>query len=531
MPNNRQFEEANSQGPLQYVSAVTQRRWWVVLSACAVWALALAASLLLPPRYKSETVILIEQPKISAEYVKPNIAIDLQQRLQNLTEQVESRTRLAKLIERFHLYGVQPNQVVSDDTVLRMRSDIKIDLVKSEREEVSAFKLSYSAPSPVVAQEVTSQLTSQFIAEETRSQEELAQGTTEFLDNQLNDARKDLEQQERARGDFRSKYLGELPDQLPSNVQILSGLQNRLASATSALHQAEQQRLYLASLVGQSSKTSSIDATETEHPTSLGTSSLDQQLERMKSQLAELLIKYKPQHPDVIRLQEQIANAEKQKHQVEEDVKAGRRNPDVAGLGTGQPISPVVQLQGQLKANELEIANRNQEIKSLEAEIAQYEARLNLTPLVEQQFASVDRNYLQSRTNYESLLAKKLQSEMATNLEKRQQGQQFRMIDPPSLPQRPYWPNRLLFALGGLAGGAFLGAALCVLIQTISPRIYQEQQLTGMAAETPVLIIIPPLATIREQRIQARSLRWEIAGALVVSLVVPALTLFAHLKG
>jgi len=529
MNNSRQSEESGSPGVLQYVAVIAKRRWWIVLSTCTFWVLALTASLLVQPKYKSETVILIEQPQVSADYVKPSVAIDLQQRLQNLTEQVESRTRLVKIINDFHLYGSQPNQVVPDDTVQRMRTDIKIDLVKSEREEVSAFKLSYSAPSPVIAQEVTNQLTSQFIAEETHSQERLAEGTTEFLDNELNDARRDLEQQERALGDFRSKYLGELPDQMSSNVQILSGLQTQLASATGALHQAEQQRLYLVSLVGQS-KPSNVDVAESEHPIPLGTPSLDQQLERMKSQLAELSIRYKPQHPDIIRLQEQIANAEKQKRQLEDEVKAGKRNPESVGLGTGQPISPVAQLQGQVKANELEIANRKQEIKSLEARTAQYEARLNLTPMREQQYAAVDRNYQQSRTNYESLLAKKLQSEMATNLEKRQQGQQFRMIDPPSLPQRPYFPNRLAFALGGLISGAFLGIAVCVLLQTVSPWIYQEQQLADLRPETPVLIIIPPLPSVHERRAEARRLRWEFAAGVAVSLVVPVLTLFAHLK-
>jgi len=526
MNSQQQFDDPATPSLGQYVSVAVRNRWWIILLACVTWAVALVVTVVLPAKYRSETVIIIDQPKVSSQFVTPSVSFDVQERLQSLTEQIESRTRLLRIIDNFHLYGKQPNQVASDEMVQRMRNDITIDLVKSpgRAEEISAFKISYSAPSAVIAQEVTGQLTSQFIGEETRNQQELAQDTTEFLDSQLADARKDLEEQEKVLGQFRSQYLGELPEQLGSNVQILSGLQGRLQSATDALHQAEQQRLYLVSILGQS-KTSG-----TEVGSSSSTPTLDQQLDRMKAELADKLTHYTPQHPDIVRLKEQMANAERLKQQVEEDIKAGRRNPDLPSLAQSPTISATAQLEGQLKANELEIAHRKDEIKLLEGQIAQYEGRLNLTPVREQQLAALDRNHKQSQTNYESLLAKKLQSEMATNLEKKQQGQTFRMIDPPSLPQKPYWPNRLAFALGGLVGGTLLGIALCVVLQTISPRIYQEQQLADIDVQTPLLIIIPALPTARERRVQARKLRWEIAAGVVISLVVPALTLFAHLK-
>ena len=529
MNTNKQSEETGSFGVAQYGALAVRNRWWIVLSACVVWALVLAATLAMPAKYKSETVILVEQPKVSAQYVTPSVSVDLQDRLQSLTEQIESRTRLLRIIDNLHLYGKQPNQVASDELLQRMRNDISIDLVKSPGRpaEISGFKISYSAPSAIIAQEVVGQLTSQFIEEDSRTQQTLAQGTTEFLDSELADARKDLEQQEKLLGQFRSQYLGELPEQLGSNVQILAGLQGRLQSATDALHQAEQQKLYLTSLLGQS-RASQASGADSENPSV--TPTLDQQLDRMRSELADKLTRYTPQHPDIVRLKEQIANAEKLKREAEEEVKSGKRNPDLPGLRLSSPISPATQIEGQLKANELEIGHRKDEIKSLEAEIAQYEGRLNLTPVREQQLAAIDRNHHQSQSNYESLLAKKLQSEMATNLEKRQQGQQFRMIDPPSLPGRPYWPNRLQFSFGALFGGAFLGLVVCVLIELIAPRVHSEDELVSLAP-FPVLITVPRLSTIRERQAATRKRHFEVVAAAVISLLVPAVTLLAYLKG
>ena len=531
MSVNRQSEETGSFGLAQYGALAVRSRWWIILSACTVWALVLAAALVLPAKYKSETVIIIEQPKVSAQYVTPSVSVDLQDRLQSLTEQVESRTRLLRIIDDFHLYGKQPNQVASDALVQRMRTDISIDLVKSPGRsgEISAFKISYSAPSAIIAQEVVGQLTSQFIQEDSRTQQDLAQRTTEFLDSELADARKDLEEQEKLLGQFRSQNLGELPEQLGSNVQILAGLQGRLQSATDALHQAEQQKLYLTSLLGQS-KASQAPGTESEPENPSVTPTLDQQLERMRADLADKMTRYTPQHPDIVRLKEQIATAEKLKRQTEDDIKSGKHSPDLPGVRQSPVISPTAQLEGQLKANELEITHRKDEIKSLEGEIAQYEGRLNLTPVREQQLAAIERNHRQSQTNYESLLAKKEQSEMATNLEKRQQGLQFRMIDPPSLPEKPYWPNRLQFSLGGLLGGAFLGFAICVLAELIAPRVHSEQELVGMGS-FPVLITVPRLATLQERQDAARKRRFEIAAAAVIAVCVPVLTMLAQIKG
>ncbi len=520
-----------------YIALVVRHRWWITISAVAFWGLALAASLLLPSKFRSETVILIEQQKVLPQYLTPNVTIDLQQRMQSLTQQILSRTRLVKIMDSLHLYGKQPDQPAGDEMVQQMRKDITIDLIKSSgrAEELSAFKVSYSAPTPALAQAVVGQITSLFIEENLRSQQQLSEDTTAFLDNQLTEARTDLEHQEQLLSEFRSKYLGELPEQLPSNVQILSGSQGRLQSATGALHQAEQQQLYLVSLISQSKGLSRHESPEGEDSTAPTPppTALDDQIDKMQAELADLSARYTPQHPDVLRLKEQIANAQAMRRQQAADAKAGANPAASAGMrprnSSQQTISPIAQLESQLKATELEIANRKQEVRGLESQIEQYQARLNLTPTREQQLTDVARNHEQSRANYESLLAKKLQSGMATDLAKRQQGAQFSVIDPPSLPQRPYWPNRLQFSLAGLAGGLLAGLAWVILKEAADPRVHSEEDMRQWST-VKIVAAIPPLRTHAEEKRASRRRIFEILAGSALAAVIPLITVIAYLK-
>jgi protein tyrosine kinase modulator len=518
-----------------YITLVLRHRWWVILSASLFWAIGLAASFLVPAKFRSETVILIEPQKVLPEVVTPNVAVDLQQQMQSLTQQILSRTRLVHIMDSFHLYGKKPNQIVSDTLVQRMRDDITIDLIKGggRGDDLSAFKVSYSAPTPALAQAVVGQITSLFIDENLHDQQQLSEDTTSFLDNQLEQARKDLEHQEQVLGSFRSKYVGELPEQLSSNVQILSGLQGRLQSATAALHQAEQQRIYLVSLIGQTQSAERRDspAEDNQAPSAAGTA-LAEQIEKMKAKLADLSTRYTPEYPDIIRLKEQIASAEAMQRQMDAASPSGTKTASSTRAlphpENQQTISPLAQLESQLKANEVEIANRKQEVKALETQIEEYQARLNLTPIREQELAAVVRNHQQSQTNYDSLLAKKLQSGMATDLAKREQGQQFSVIDPPSLPQRPYWPNPLQFSLVGLLGGLAVSLGAIILKEVVDPRLRSEEDMRRWFTAR-IMGTIPPLLTPGEQNRSGRR-ALEIVAASVIAAAIPVTTFIVYLK-
>jgi polysaccharide biosynthesis transport protein len=531
------FHKTSERSLQDYLLIARRRQWWLILPMFLIWALVMLASWFIPPKYRSETVIIVEQQKIPEQYVVANVAIDLQQRLQSMTQQILSRTRLMGIIDSFHLYEKNQKQSDADPLVDQMRKDINIDLIQAPGRpwELSAFKISYSAPNPELAQQVTQKLSSLFIEENLRNRQQLSEDTTQFLENQLEEARKNLATQEERLRDFKTKYLGELPEQLQTNIQILSGLQSRLQAATDALDQANQQKLYLQSLLGQYKALRSQLAVG-RGDSGLNPLSIDEDLERLKAQLAALSSRDTLKHPDVVHLKKQIADVESLKQQMDADLKSAKSEETTDAVGRPrslsdlQAISPMLQIDGQIKSNQLEIVNRKQEIGRLEGQIEAYQARLNLTPVREQQLAAITRDHEQSRTNYESLLNKKMQSQMATNLEKRQEGEQFRIIDPPNFPQKPFSPNRLKFSLLGLIAGIILALALTAFAEMMDERVNGEEDLLSVTP-VPILVAIPLLQTPAEHARRIWQYRLQMAAVVLLTIVIPAITLVAYYRG
>jgi polysaccharide chain length determinant protein (PEP-CTERM system associated) len=476
---------------------------------------------------------LVEQQKVPDQYVVPNVNTNLQQRLQNLTEQILSRTRLQDTIDRLHLYprhdGLSPG-----DPVEQMRDDINIELVSAPNHpgEYTAFKMRYSAGSPELAQRVNSELTSLFIAENVNVQRQLSENTTDFLEAQLADARTSMAEQEAKVAAFKAKHLGELPTQLESNMQILAGLQNQLQSAQQTMDAARQQKLYLESLLQQYRSAD----------TSLGgvnrMGGTPRTLDEMRLTLQDLRSQYTDVHPDVIALKQKIAQAEQLKKQRESEFAANQKDGTTAGgvdtaalldAHGGSP-SPIMQVQSQLKANQLEISNIQKHEKELESQISRYQARLNLTPETEQELTSISRGYEESKTNYNSLLQKQMQSQLATSLEHRQQGEQFRIIDPPSLPKKPWAPNHLRFSWGGLLAGISVGLGLTILLELTNVCVRQEKDLEGIVPVS-VLVGIPHLSTPSEERDRVREWWTELGAATVLIIMIVLGNLYAFYKG
>lgn len=532
MNNTGPAKQEPSMLPSVVIRKLLEKRW--LIAACLVtgWAVGTIVSWILPSRYRSETVILIEQQKVPEHYVESNITADLQQRLQSMSEQILSRTRLLALIERFNLYGGAVKHGNQDVLVDRMRKDINIEMITSGRDQLSAFKVSYSAVTPVLARDVTMELTSLFISENLQNREQLSEDTTSFLQNQLDQARQSLTQQEEKLRQFRTQHSGQLPEQLQSNLQILNGLQGQLQAASDGLMQAEQRNLYLRSLLNQYQMARAGTASD---PTVNGPTqarSTQAQLTAMRAQLAELQGRYTERYPDIMRVKQQIAELEAR--QVKESASpAGHAASSSTDANTASSpndeASPVIQLRSELSANEFQLKSEKTRIKQLEQQIEVYQSRLNSTPEREQQAVAVTRDYDQSRAYYDALLSKKLQSEMATNLEKRRQGEQFRMIDPPQLPSRPYWPNRLAFSFGGLVGGLAIGVALTLLLEFLSPRLAQESELQEFVGSGYVLAL-PAFETEHElAHAHKRRIREAVAAGLLAALI-PAVTVLSHFR-
>jgi succinoglycan biosynthesis transport protein ExoP len=522
----------------EYWPIVVRRRWWILLPLFLVWAAVWGISWLLPMKYESESVILVEEQKVPDQYVLPNVKTELQERLQSLTQQILSRSRLRSAIERFHLYSGQRHFWNAGDPVDEMRSDIKIEPVVEPGHpgDYSAFTMRYTADSPELAQRVNRELTSLFVNENFKRQRQLSENTTAFLEKQVENARAKMAEQESRVAAFKTKHLGALPSQLESNVQILAGLQSQFQSAQQALDDARQQKIYLESLLQQYQSAGPVPFGGESAQTPMET--LNKQLIDMYLKLAELQSKYKEGYPDIVALKDQIANVRRQEEDAKRAAITNESNQQSASAGdieemtevrNGTP-TPLMQVQSQLKANQLEISNVQQHVKALESEISAYKARLNSTPVMEQDLTAISRGYEESKANYNILLQKQMQSQLATNLEVQQQGEQFLIIDPPTLPNKPSAPNHLWFSVGGLLAGILVGLGLTILLEQTNPRIEQEADVEAVVP-VRVLVSIPHLKTPGEARFRVVRLWTEFGAATALVILILIGNLYALYKG
>jgi succinoglycan biosynthesis transport protein ExoP len=495
-----EFEESTAQqfeiG--RYLDIVRRRHIPFLILLLLGWAAVWGSSWVLPARYKSSTLILVEQPAMPKDYVVPNVSDNLQDRLQSITQQILSRTRLLLIIDKLHLYQGKNQESTPDERVEKMRKDIEIELVRDEKNQsITAFRINYSAPDPRTAQQVTSELMNLFIDENLKVREQQSENTTQFLQTQLASARANLADQEGKVRAFEAAHQGELPTEQATNLQILSGLQAQLQNEQDSLNTAKEQSGYHQSLADQYHTLEGKHRSASGAP--VGLEAIDDQLDKLRSKLQELQTRYTDQYPEVQQVKAEIAEAEKAREKQvaslknEADGKEHNAGGQPKAIEDPAQSAMLVQLQGQEQADKVEIANREQAITALKSRIEQYQARLSAEPAVGQQLAELTRGYEQSQVDYNALLKKESDSKMATSMEEMQQGERFNMLDPPSLPQRPDFPDRLKMCGMGFAVGLGLGALGVILLEFLGGRMYSEREIeklirVAVIAEIPEIL-------------------------------------------
>jgi len=472
-----------------YLAILRRRLWIIVIPAVLLGAGAYLVSQRIPNRYTSQTLVMVEEPKVPESYVKPVVTEQFDRRLGTMREEILSRSRLEPIMQRLGLFKEEVGQVSMEGLVERMRKSISIKPVRSVVESGSSlpgFYISFTASSPQLAQQVCAEITSMFLEENLRLREQRAQGTTDFLEKELVEAKRKLDQQDARLADFKRRYLGQLPDQETTNLNILSGLRSQYDAATQALNRAYQDKAYSESLLAQQIASWEYSKAGTNPLT------LEQQLTKLQSELVTLEARYTSNHPDVVKMKNDIAQL-KQKiasARAIEKNKPTETNPQQAALAEEPP--QIQQLRSQIYSLERTIKEKTAEQVSLQGRVRTYESRVQLSPLIEQQYKDVTRDYQTALAFYNELLGKKNQSEMATNLELRQQSEQFRVLDAPNLPESPSYPNHPLFAAGGVGGGLALGLGIALLLEMRDKSLRTDRDVEFFL-KLPTLAMVPTL--------------------------------------
>jgi polysaccharide chain length determinant protein (PEP-CTERM system associated) len=480
--------------PADYV-AMLRRRWVLIaILTCVGGPLAYGVSKLLPNRYKSQTLVLVDAPTVPSDVVRPVVTADLNQRLASMQEQILSRSRLEPIIRQFGLYPKDVAVKPMDDLVSRLRKDIEVTPVEAMAEtrsqELPGFHVSVTLDNAKTAQAVCASITTMFIEESVHVREQRSEDTTQFLSQQLQDAKAKLDEQDAKLAAFKSRYIGELPDEEQTNLNLLNNLTTQLDAATQALARAQQDKSFAESMLAPQEQ--EWKATQAgKNP-----STLQQELKTLEDQLTNLKARYTDDYPDVIKTKNDIAALKKQISNSE----SGKGSAD--GLDTPAIEPPQIQqLRAQIHTYEQAIAAKQAEQDQIKQQIAVYQSRVQSSPAIEQQYKELTRDYQTALDFYNDLLKKRDQSAMATDLEHQQQGEQFRVLDPANLPDKPTFPNRRLFALGGFVGGMALGFGLAFLIEVRDTSLKTESDVE-FTLRIPVLAMVPAIKSADGKRAQ-----------------------------
>jgi polysaccharide chain length determinant protein (PEP-CTERM system associated) len=421
--------------------------WKQKLPVVAVWLLLAAGTVALvawlPPVYRAETLILVDSQKIPEKFVSATVSTDLRELLAALSLEILSSPRLMKIIETFDLYPQERRDLSVEEVLEKMRRAVDIRVEKGWTDHrPGAFRVSFEGKNPAVVAEVTNQLGNLFVDENLRSREVHAEGTLEFIQSQLEQAKKKLDEEEKRVSEYKLEHNGELPEQAAALTASLSqfGVQfqgNQEAISRSYTNQVTlQSGLRLAQTVAEVSERLNRRAeekkgTDDERPGSLANSP-SKILEAMEAEVASLLTRYTEAHPRVRLLRASIAR-----------LKALEEREQLAAAVDPQQTE---RLKAQLAAADREINERQQENQYLIQEIQATQSRLRRVPIREQEMAALTRDYEISKANYKSLLDKFYAAEMANDMERRQKAERFTVLEPARVPQRPVKPTRQFLA-------------------------------------------------------------------------------------
>lgn len=439
-----------------------------------------------PKRYTSKTLVLIQQP--AAVPVGAPLGDNINEHLAAMQQQILSRSRLELVIHDLNLYQSDINSVPMEELVDRLRQTIDISAVapmaETRAQNLPGFTISVVSSSANLAQQICAKITSMFLSENQEVSSSEVKENTAFLNSEVEDLKAKLDEQDAKLAEFQRKYLGSLPEQGPMNLNMLTGLNTQLKTATQALNRAQQDKSFTESVLAQ--QLADWRATQVgQNP-----ETLDQQLETLEAQLTTLESKYTDDHPDVIKAKSDIENLKQKMAAAEQQ----RKNlpPDKAPKSVGEPPQ-ILQLRAQIHEFDQVIKERTQQQQDLQKQINLYQARVQAAPSVEQGYKLLTRDHEAVLGAYNDMVKKRDDSEVRQRLLENQKGEQFLVLDPANLPDFPSFPKLPLFAGGGIGAGLALGLGLTLLLEMQDTSMRSEHDVE-VVLRLPVIAMIPVIS-------------------------------------
>jgi len=497
-----------------YLELAVKRRWLLIIPFCIAMLCGIYLAFALPRTYQASTLILVRPQRVPTDYVRSIVSTDIDQRISTIKQQILSRTNLERIIGEFKLFSNPDDaDMFMENKIASIRERIEVEVTGNTRRGggADAFSVSYRGSDPQTVMNVANTLANYFIDENLKVREAQAIGTSGFLDDQLSAMRIQLEAVEKQFGEYRTKYSGEMPEQLDTNLRVLDRLQLQLNERQANLQDAKNRLVLL---------DNQIEANRNLQAAGAGAASDDGQpatLAQLKQQLADLKANYTDRHPDVIRLKRQVEDLEAKAAETESGSGAANQERSASPTPLAQNRYMADQIQ-QRNATFLDIKDLESEIANILLQIKEYQRRVEVTPKREEELLALNRDYENIKESYNSLLNRKLEADIAVNMEKKQKGEQFRIVDHARLPQMPVSPDMKKLLLLALAAGLGLGGGLIFLLDFLDTSLKRPDDIEADLG-VPVLATIPRLYQPKGQML--KKLNWVLTGfGVLVGLIL-----------
>jgi polysaccharide biosynthesis transport protein len=485
-----------------YLEIVRRRKSVVILATLGLLCCAVVVARRLPNVYRSQTVILVDAQQVPSNVVPTTVSMSLQDRLATIQQQVMSPTRLKNMIEKDGLFRELRGKIGEEALIQKIQSSTTVDVAG----HFSSFRIAYTGGDPKEVALMANELAETFITENLKARGDQFRGTADFLDNELQETKNKLEAKEHELQAVKSTNVMDLPESKQFHLEALNNLRTQLAASEDRVRQAKQDKIMLESMMNTVAPTIEVDTGGGQMSSGSGT-----QVEKLEARLAELRSRYGPNFPDVKKAERELENLKK---------KEAAQKPQTATAAADEPVAPTGShrnpvIEAQIQKLDQEIQDQTNMQGPLQQQIDFHVSKLERVPIFEQQIAGLMRDYDALRAHYQSLLDKKLSAQMASELEARQQGERFVVLDPAPVPTQPSGPNRIIISFAGLLVGVLGGIGLAIAMEMLDQSVRSEHEATDLL-KLPVLAGIPQIYTAAELR--TRRIRFAVAAVATVCL-------------
>jgi polysaccharide chain length determinant protein (PEP-CTERM system associated) len=500
--------------PRDIIEIVLRRRWWIIVPFCLSMIVGICLAIMLPRIYSAKTIILIQPQKVPTNYVQSVVSMDIDSRLNILKQQILSRSNLEKIIQDFNLFSEPKYEnMFVEDKINELRNKISIELIFPDEKRDSrrfqprdqdAFSISFKGKDPEKVLKITNSMTSYVIDANLKARATEAIGTSNFLREEVDSIQIELAEKEKTLKEYREKYMGGLPQQLETNLRMLDRFQERLNARKIDLINVKNK---LAILENQILEGDILLNRNSGEPLTV---------EEAKARLAYSETRYTDKHPDVIRYKKMITEMKKKNKNNDKDT------------SDGAPYIPI-NLRIQKQQYKAEIETYMADISNLTSQIRDYQKRVEDTPRKEQELLLVERDYNNIKKSHNELLSRKLEAEISFNMEKKQKGEQFQIIDSATLPEKPISPNMKILFLLTLVAGPNIGLGLIFLMEYFNTSFRNPEDLESYL-DLSVLATLPIVYHEKNKRKQRLSLVFSILSVMLSCVLLIAFAVLS-LKG